>query len=69
MKAMKAFIRTCYSEELLSSGGATEVEQDKSAANATEGGPADEKARDAAAPTRTMLGSLACPKHVGSRRG
>ena len=33
MKAMKTFVKTCYSEELLSAG-ASEVEQEKSAADA-----------------------------------
>ena len=47
MKAMKAFVKTCYSEELLSSGATAEAEQDKSASNATEGEPSDEKAKEA----------------------
>ena len=32
MKAMKTFVKTCYSEHLLSAG-ATDVEQDKAAAD------------------------------------
>ncbi|EJD07449.1 TBC-domain-containing protein [Fomitiporia mediterranea MF3/22] len=52
MKAMKAFVKTCYSEELLSAGGAPDVDQEKAAADASQspqsdtGGAGDVKVQD-----------------------
>ena len=45
MKAMKSFVKTCYSEELLSAGAGTtaEIEQEKAGPDPSTSPPANEK--------------------------